>query len=93
MNEAGALAEPDFERRLKGFFKFNETLQNLSCYQIIPIVRNLLYFLQDPEFSIYSNATGSLEKLVEHVAQVRREMKKKGMQLDLEGRTARMTCA
>ena len=69
------LDEPDFDRRLAAFSELNNTLyQTLSCSEWLPIIYNMLSFIQDPlELTIRSNAASALKHFVDFAADVRGE--------------------
>ncbi|EUC57511.1 U3 snoRNP protein Utp20, partial [Rhizoctonia solani AG-3 Rhs1AP] len=62
--------EPDFNRRLTAFGTFNEEgYKSLTCELWLPLIYNMLFFIQDPdELSIRSSAALSLKRFVEEVA-------------------------
>ncbi|KAJ1305976.1 hypothetical protein OPQ81_010691 [Rhizoctonia solani] len=62
--------EPNFDRRLTAFGSFNEEgYKSLGCELWLPVIYNMLYFIQDPEeLSIRSSASLSLKRFVEEVA-------------------------
>ncbi|KAG8737812.1 U3 snoRNP protein [Ceratobasidium sp. 414] len=62
--------EADFDRRLTAFGSLNEELyKTLSCEQWLPLLYNMLFFIQDPdELSIRSSASLSLKRFVDLVA-------------------------
>ncbi|CAE6436707.1 unnamed protein product [Rhizoctonia solani] len=62
--------EPNFDRRLTAFGAFNEEgYRSLSCELWLPLIYNMLFFIQDPdELSIRSSASLSLKRFVEEVA-------------------------
>ncbi|KDN46836.1 hypothetical protein RSAG8_03913, partial [Rhizoctonia solani AG-8 WAC10335] len=62
--------EPDFNRRLTAFSIFNEEgYKSLACELWLPLIYNMLFFIQDPEeLSIRSSASLSLKRFVEEVA-------------------------
>ncbi|KAF8706717.1 Down-regulated in metastasis, partial [Rhizoctonia solani] len=64
------MEEPDFDRRLTAFSLFNEEgYKSLTCELWLPLVYNMLFFIQDPEeLSIRSSASLSLKRFVEEVA-------------------------
>ncbi|CCM06042.1 uncharacterized protein FIBRA_08288 [Fibroporia radiculosa] len=61
--------EPDFDQRLAAFATLNETLHSsLSCQQWLPIIYNMLNFIQDPaELTVRSNASLALKRFVDRV--------------------------
>lgn len=67
---AKRMDEPDFDRRLKAFNELNEELhQTLLTRQWLPILYNMLFFIQDPdELSIRDNAALSLRRFVDALA-------------------------
>ncbi|KAI0705265.1 armadillo-type protein [Cerioporus squamosus] len=69
------LEEPDFDRRLTAFSELNDTLyKTLSCHDWLPIIYNMLSFIQDPlELSIRSNAATALKHFVDFAADARGE--------------------
>nr|ASF90194.1 hypothetical protein SPAR05566 [Bartheletia paradoxa] len=62
--------EPDFDRRLAAFGVLNEELyKTMEIRMWLPIIYNMLYFIQDPEeLSIRSNAAYALRRFVEVVS-------------------------
>ncbi|CAE6491084.1 unnamed protein product [Rhizoctonia solani] len=62
--------EPNFDRRLTAFGTFNEEgYKALACELWLPLIYNMLFFIQDPEeLSIRSSASLSLKRFVEEVA-------------------------
>ncbi|KAI0937862.1 hypothetical protein AcW1_003904 [Taiwanofungus camphoratus] len=64
------LNEPDFDRRLGAFTNLNDTWHtSLSCREWLPIIYNMLNFIQDPtELSIRSNASLALKHFIDGVA-------------------------
>ncbi|KAJ3843214.1 hypothetical protein F5878DRAFT_721627 [Lentinula raphanica] len=62
--------EPDFERRLAAFARLNESLyQNLSVPDWLPILYNMLNFIQDPEeLAIRNHASFSMRHFVDLVS-------------------------
>lgn len=64
------IEEPDFDRRLEAFNVLNETLHlKMSCAEWLPIIYNMLYFIQDPEeLTIRSNAALAMKRFVDRVA-------------------------
>ncbi|OBZ65821.1 U3 small nucleolar RNA-associated protein 20 [Grifola frondosa] len=64
------LEEPDFDRRLNAFTSLNETLYSTySCQDWLPILYNMLNFIQDPdELTVRSNASFTLKRFVDVVA-------------------------
>lgn len=62
--------EPDFDRRLETFATLNETLyQSLSPRDWLPLLYNMLYFIQDPtELAIRNNASLTLTHFVDLLA-------------------------
>ncbi|KAI0820961.1 armadillo-type protein [Irpex lacteus] len=70
---ARRMDEPDFERRLGAFSLLNETLhESLTAHQWLPLLHNMLNFIQDPEeLSIRSNASASMNLFVDRVAQLK----------------------
>ncbi|KAG9124195.1 U3 snoRNP protein [Ceratobasidium sp. 392] len=62
--------EADFDRRLTAFGALNEELHgSLTCDQWLPLLYNMLFFIQDPEeLSIRSSASLSLKRFVDLVA-------------------------
>ncbi|RPD58084.1 hypothetical protein L227DRAFT_196304 [Lentinus tigrinus ALCF2SS1-6] len=69
------LEEFDFDRRLTAFSELNDTLyKTLSARDWLPIIYNMLSFIQDPqELTIRNNAAGSLKHFVDFAADVRGE--------------------
>ncbi|KAG8720081.1 U3 snoRNP protein [Ceratobasidium sp. 395] len=67
---AKRMDEPDFDRRLAAFGSLNEELyKSLTCEQWLPLLYNMLFFVQDPdELSIRSSASLSLKRFVDLVA-------------------------
>ncbi|KAI0628424.1 armadillo-type protein [Trametes polyzona] len=64
------IEEPDFDRRLEAFTELNESLhQTFSCRDWLPIIYNMLSFIQDPlELTIRTNAATALKRFVDLVA-------------------------
>ncbi|CAE6338688.1 unnamed protein product [Rhizoctonia solani] len=64
------MEEPNFERRLTAFSLFNEEgYKSLACELWLPLIYNMLFFIQDPEeLSIRSSASLGLKRFVEEVA-------------------------
>lgn len=62
--------EPDFERRLEGFNTLNESLYSeLSIQEWMPVLYNMLLFIQDPEeLVIRTNAAYSLKRFIDVLA-------------------------
>ncbi|CAE6411743.1 unnamed protein product [Rhizoctonia solani] len=62
--------EPEFNRRLTAFSAFNEEgYKSLTCELWLPLIYNMLFFIQDPEeLSIRSSASLSLKRFVDEVA-------------------------
>ncbi|KAF8641440.1 hypothetical protein AX16_009953 [Volvariella volvacea WC 439] len=62
--------EPDFDRRLRAFVNLNETLyQTLAPSDWLPILYNMLQFIQDPEeLAIRNNASLCLKHFVDFVS-------------------------
>ncbi|KAF8756721.1 Down-regulated in metastasis [Rhizoctonia solani] len=60
------MEEPDFDRRLTAFSLFNEEgYKSLTCELWLPLIYNMLFFIQDPEeLSIRSSASLSLKLLL-----------------------------
>ncbi|TFK80791.1 hypothetical protein K466DRAFT_366251 [Polyporus arcularius HHB13444] len=69
------LDEPDFDRRLTAFSELNDTLyKTLSCRDWLPIIYNMLSFIQDPlELTIRSNAATALKHFIDFTADTRGE--------------------
>ncbi|THG95629.1 hypothetical protein EW026_g6070 [Hermanssonia centrifuga] len=69
------LEEPDFDRRLNAFTTLNETLyQSLSPKEWLPILYNMLNFIQEPEeLTIRSSASFSMKRFIDLVAGQRGE--------------------
>ncbi|KAI0364814.1 hypothetical protein BV20DRAFT_955431 [Pilatotrama ljubarskyi] len=67
------LDEPDFDRRLAAFTALNERLyKNFSCQDWLPVIYNMLSFIQDPlELTIRSNAATALKRFIDFVADER----------------------
>lgn len=67
---AKRMDEPDFERRLTAFGSFNDNdYKALTCELWLPILYNMMFFIQDPEeLSIRSSASLSLKRFVDQVA-------------------------
>lgn len=64
------LEEPDFDRRMEAFNLLNNTLYStLPCRHWLPVVYNMLNFIQDPEeLTIRTNAAQALKCFVDRVA-------------------------
>ncbi|EJD50269.1 hypothetical protein AURDEDRAFT_182634 [Auricularia subglabra TFB-10046 SS5] len=64
------IEEPDFERRFNAFKTLNDGLHaQLSARQWLPVLHNLLYFVQDTdELSLRNNAAYGLRRFVDRVA-------------------------
>ncbi|KAH9921372.1 armadillo-type protein [Amylocystis lapponica] len=62
--------EPDFDRRLAAFTQLNETLySSLTCKEWLPIIYNMLNFIQDPdELTVRNNASFALKRFADGVA-------------------------
>ncbi|KAJ3744880.1 armadillo-type protein [Lentinula detonsa] len=62
--------EPDFERRLAAFARLNDSLyQSLSVSDWLPILYNMLSFIQDPEeLAIRNHASFSMRHFIDLVA-------------------------
>ena len=62
--------EPDFDRRLAAFSDFNENLyRSISCSDWLPILYNMLSFIQDPvELSVRNNASYTMRHFIDIVA-------------------------
>ncbi|KAJ3935001.1 MAG: armadillo-type protein [Lentinula lateritia] len=62
--------EPDFERRLAAFARLNDTFyRSLSISDWLPVLYNMLSFIQDPEeLSIRNHASFSMRHFVDLVA-------------------------
>ncbi|KAI0764301.1 armadillo-type protein [Trametes elegans] len=69
------LEEPDFDRRLAAFTELNESLyKTLSCRDWLPLIYNMLSFIQDPvELTIRSNSATALKRFIDFVAEQRGE--------------------
>ncbi|KAF8608156.1 hypothetical protein BDV93DRAFT_486731 [Ceratobasidium sp. AG-I] len=67
---AKRMDEADFDRRLTAFSTLNEEMHDkLTCEQWLPLLYNMLFFIQDPdELSIRSSAGLSLKRFVDLVA-------------------------
>ena len=63
------IEEPDFDRRLEAFSKLNETLHtSLTPPQWLPILYNLLHFIQSPnELAIRRNSSQGFKNFVDAV--------------------------
>ncbi len=63
------IEEPDFNRRLGAFSKLNETLHtSLTPSQWLPVLYNLLHFIQDPnELAIRSNSSQGFKHFIDAV--------------------------
>ncbi|KAI0333223.1 hypothetical protein GY45DRAFT_1319830 [Cubamyces sp. BRFM 1775] len=64
------LEEPDFDRRFEAFTELDEKLYlTFSCRDWLPIIYNMLSFIQDPlELTIRSNAANALKRFIDFVA-------------------------
>ncbi|PPQ91255.1 hypothetical protein CVT25_006372 [Psilocybe cyanescens] len=62
--------EPDFERRLDAFATLNETMyKSLSCTEWLPILYNMLNFIQDPvELAVRNSASYAMRHFIDLVA-------------------------
>lgn len=62
--------EPDFDVRLRAFVALNETeYKTLSCSDWLPLLYNMLYFIQDPnELVIRNNASFALRHFIDLAA-------------------------
>ena len=62
--------EPDFDRRLAAFSDFNENLyRTISCSDWLPILYNMLSFIQDPiELSVRNSASYAMRHFIDRVA-------------------------
>ena len=62
--------EPDFDRRLAAFSNFNENLyRTVSCSDWLPILYNMLSFIQDPvELSVRNSASYTMRHFIDIVA-------------------------
>ena len=62
--------EPDFDRRLASFSDFNENLyRTISCSGWLPILYNMLSFIQDPvELSVRNSASYTMRHFIDIVA-------------------------
>ncbi|KAF8901183.1 armadillo-type protein, partial [Gymnopilus junonius] len=61
--------EPDFERRIQAFTLLNETLyKSITCSQWMPILQNMLNFIQDPEeLSVRNSASYAMRHFIDFV--------------------------
>ncbi|KAG6844945.1 hypothetical protein H0H87_002278 [Tephrocybe sp. NHM501043] len=64
------LDEPDFDVRLEAFVSLNETnYKTFSCSDWLPILYNMLYFIQDAaELAVRNNASFTLRHFIDVVA-------------------------
>ncbi|KAJ3554433.1 hypothetical protein NM688_g3115 [Phlebia brevispora] len=64
------LEEPDFDRRLTAFATLNEDLHSsLSAQEWLPILYNMLNFIQDPEeITIRNNASHAMKRFIDRTA-------------------------
>ncbi|KAF8957355.1 armadillo-type protein [Flammula alnicola] len=62
--------EPDFDRRLAAFASLNETLyKSISCANWLPILYNMLNFIQDPvELAVRNSASYAMRHFIDMVA-------------------------
>ncbi|KAH9485782.1 U3 small nucleolar RNA-associated protein 20 [Psilocybe cubensis] len=62
--------EPDFERRLDAFATLNETMyKSFSCTDWLPILYNMLNFIQDPvELAVRNSASYAMRNFIDLVA-------------------------
>ncbi|KNZ75043.1 U3 small nucleolar RNA-associated protein 20 [Termitomyces sp. J132] len=62
--------EPDFDARLSAFVALNETqYKTLSCLDWLPLIYNMLHFIQDPaELAVRNNASFALRHFIDLVA-------------------------
>ncbi|PPR05452.1 hypothetical protein CVT24_008221 [Panaeolus cyanescens] len=62
--------EPDFNRRLAAFSDLNENLyKSLSCSDWLPILYNMLNFIQDPnELAVRNSASYAMRHFIDYVA-------------------------
>ncbi|EPQ26687.1 uncharacterized protein PFL1_05666 [Pseudozyma flocculosa PF-1] len=59
------LEEPDFDRRLNAFDQVNDADVQVAFDEWLPLVHNMLFFIQDPEeLAIRSNAASCLKKFI-----------------------------
>ncbi|KAI0753565.1 hypothetical protein C8Q80DRAFT_1342693 [Daedaleopsis nitida] len=69
------LEEPDFDRRLTAFADLNDNLyKTLSCRDWLPIIYNMLNFIQDPlELTIRRNAATAFKRFIDFAADLQGE--------------------
>lgn len=61
--------EPDFDRRLEAFAKIDSTCNNLNVNQWIPVLHNMLFFVQDyEELALRSSSSSVMRKFVKIVS-------------------------
>ncbi|KAI8978168.1 armadillo-type protein [Trametes punicea] len=65
------LDEPDFDRRLEAFTELNEKMYAaLSCRDWLPVICNMLSFIQDPlELTIRTSAGTALKRFIDSAAE------------------------
>ncbi|KAK9722628.1 U3 snoRNP protein [Basidiobolus ranarum] len=70
---ATRLDEPDFDRRLVAFATLTQTIYlEFTPDQWLPVLHNLIYFVQDPEeMSIRNNASFALTKFVDRTIDIK----------------------
>ncbi|KAI0070349.1 hypothetical protein K474DRAFT_1670178 [Panus rudis PR-1116 ss-1] len=63
--------EPDIDRRLSAFSQLNDTLyQSLTVKDWLPILYNMLYFIQDPEeLAVRSNSSQAFKRFIDLAAE------------------------
>lgn len=61
--------EPDFDRRITAFARLNDTVhKTLTTQQWLPILYNMLNFIQDPdELAVRSNAANAMKRFIDRV--------------------------
>ncbi|KNC97022.1 uncharacterized protein SPPG_07836 [Spizellomyces punctatus DAOM BR117] len=67
------LDEPDFDRRFEAFGRISQSLYvTLSCTQWLPILHNLLFYIQEPEeFSIRTSAGFCVSQFIARTSEQR----------------------
>ncbi len=59
----------DFARRLQALTLLNEDLhKTFSSADWLPALHNMLYFIQDAELAIWTNASHTMKRFVDHIS-------------------------